>query len=113
MNSAEVSSLITEFEQTYKNTATPPLPEKLSNYRFYSCLADSDHKKTWILENTNGQKVLCKYASGEYVEMLRTESSFGTLGKFPFVPYVFDYFETGNGAYLLREYIRVRPSMNL
>lgn len=105
MNSAEVSSLITEFEQTYKDTATPSLPKKLSNYRFYSCLADSDHKKTWILENANGQKVLCKYASGEYAEMLRTESGFGTLGKFPFVPYVFDYFETGNGAYLLREYV--------
>lgn len=46
-----------------------------------------------------------QYASGEYVKMLRTESSFGTLGKFPFVPCVFDYFETGNGAYLLREYV--------
>ena len=105
MNSAEVSSLITEFEQTYKNAETPLLPEKLSDYRFYSCLADSEKKKIWILENANGQKVLCKYASGEYVEMLRTESSFDTLGKFPFVPYVFGYFETANGAYLLREYI--------
>lgn len=105
MNSAEISSFITEFEQTYKNTATPLLPAELSDYRFYSCLADSEKKKIWILENTNGQKVLCKYASGEYVEMLRTESSFGSLGKFSFVPYVFDYFETGDGAYLLREYI--------
>lgn len=105
MNSAEVSSLITEFEQTYKNTAAPLLPERLSNYRFYSCLAESDQKKTWILENANGQKVICKYASGEYVEMLRTESSFGALGKFPFAPYVFDYFEIGDSAYLLREYI--------
>lgn len=105
MNSAEVSLLITEFEQTYKDTATPLLPEKLSDYRFYSCLADNEQKKTWILVNANGQKVLCKYASGEYMEMLRTESSFGTLGKFPFVPYVFDYFEIGNNAYLLREYI--------
>lgn len=105
MNSAEVSSLVTEFEQTYKNTEHPLLPEKLSGYRFYSCLADSEKKKTWILENANGQKVLCKYASGEYVEMLRTESSFDSLGKFPFVPYVFDYFETGDSAYLLREYI--------
>ena len=105
MNSAEVSSLITEFEQAYKDTEAPMLPKKLSDYRFYSCLADSDQKKTWILENTNGQKVLCKYASGEYAEMLRTENSFGTLGKFPFVPYVFDYFETMDGAYLLREYI--------
>ena len=105
MNSTKDSSLITEFEQDYKNTAAPQLPEKLSDYHFYSCLADSDQKKSWILENTNGQKVLCKYAAGEYIEMLRTESSSGTLGKFPFVPYVFDYFETEDGAYLLREYI--------
>lgn len=27
------------------------------------------------------------------------------MGKFPFVPYVFNYFDTDDGAYLLREYI--------
>ena len=105
MNSADVSSLIAEFEQAYKNTETPLLPEQLFGYRFYSCLADSEQKKTWILEKSNGQKILCKYASGEYMEMLRTESTFGSLGKFSFVPFVFDYIETGDAAYLLREYI--------
>ena len=105
MNSAEISSLITEFEQAYKNTETPLLPEELFGYRFHSCLADSGHKKTWILKKSGDQKILCKYASGEYVEMLRTESTFGSLGQFPFVPYVFDFFETGDSAYLLREYI--------
>lgn len=94
-----------EFTQTYDRTESPVLPENLSHYGFVSCLADSDHKKTWILKKSNGQRVLCKYASGEYTEMLRTESEFFTHGKFPFVPYVYDYFETSDGAYLLREYI--------
>lgn len=105
MNNTEVSSLVTEFQQTYERTETPALPERLSGYRFVSCLADSGQKKAWLLEKANGQKVLCKYAAGEYVEMLRTESCFDSLGKFPFVPYVFSYFETEGNAYLLREYI--------
>ena len=105
MNSADVSTLAAEFQQTYENTETPAFPERLSGYSFVSCLADSGQKKIWLLTKSNGQKVLCKYASGDYVEMLRTESSFGSLGKYPFIPYVFDYFEVGDAAYLLREYI--------
>ena len=105
MNSSDISFLVTEFQQEYELTASPMLPPELSNYRFVSCLTDTGQKKTWLLENCNGQKVLCKYASGEYIDMLRTEISFGSLGKFSFVPYVFDYFEIENSAYLLREYI--------
>ena len=105
MKNADDSTLITEFQRAYESAETPDIPKELSNYRFVSCLADSGQKKTWLLERFDGQKVLCKYATGEYIEMLRTESSFGSLGKFPFVPYVFDYFETGDAAYLLREYI--------
>lgn len=105
MKSEHDSSLVTEFQHTYESAEKPNLPKELSNYRFVSCLSDSGQKKTWLLEKSNGQKILCKYAVGEYIEMLRTESSFGSLGKFPFVPYVFDYFETEDAAYLLREYI--------
>lgn len=94
-----------EFTQAYNQAVSPILPENLSRYRFVSCLADSEHKKSWVLEKSNGQRVLCKYATGEYADMLRTESEFFALGKFPFVPYVYDYFETSDGAYLLREYI--------
>ena len=94
-----------EFAQTYGHAEKPVLPDKLSHYGFVSCLTDSEQKKTWVLEKPNGQRVLCKYASGEYVDMLRTESEFFMRGKFPFVPYVYDYFETLDGAYLLREYI--------
>lgn len=105
MNRSEVSFQIEEFRQTYENAAAPVLPKELSSYRFVSCLTDSDKKKTWLLEKRDGQKVLCKYASGEYIDMLRTESIFFTLGKFPFVPYILDYFEVGESAYLIREYI--------
>lgn len=94
-----------KFTKEYEHAEEPALPESLSGYRFISCLADSGKKKTWILEKANGQRVLCKFASGEYMDMLRTESEFFSLGKFPFVPYVFDYLETPEGAYLLREYI--------
>lgn len=94
-----------EFARTYDHAESPALPDKLSHYRFVSCLAGSEQKKTWVLEKPTGQRVLCKYASGEYADMLRTESEFFTLGKFPFVPYVYDYFETSDGAYLLREYV--------
>lgn len=94
-----------EFAQTYDRVERPVLPDSLSHYKFVSCLADSSQKKTWILEKPNGQRVLCKYATGEYIDMLRTESEFFMRGKFPFVPYVYDYFETLDGAYLLREYI--------
>lgn len=102
-----------EFAQTYESMAEPDLPDNLSCYRFVSCLADSGHKKTWILEKSNGQRILCKYAAGEYKDMLRTESEFFSLGKFPFVPYVYDYFETSDGAYLLREYIEGRTLSEL
>lgn len=105
MNGLNMSSLTEEFRQEYENNAYPILPEKLTGYRFLSCLGESDQKKTWLLEKPNGQKVLCKYASGEYVEMLRTESTFFMLGKFSFVPYVIDYEEIEDSAYLLREYI--------
>lgn len=94
-----------EFIQTYERTETPILPERLSGYRFVACLAYGGQKKTWLLEKESGQRILCKYASGEYIDMLRTESSFFSLGKFPFIPYVYDYFENDDGAYLLREYI--------
>lgn len=105
MNGSEIFFQTEEFRQTYENVAAPVLPQELSSYRFVSCVTDSDRKKTWLLEKRDGQKVLCKYASGEYVDMLRTESVFFTLGKFPFVPYVLDYFEDGESAYLIREYI--------
>lgn len=100
-------SLNKEFQQYYENTnGVPMLPERLSDYRFISCLEDSPQKKSWLLEKkSNGQKVLCKYGTGEYITMLRTENDCHTLGKFSFFPYVFDYFETKDGAYLLREYI--------
>lgn len=94
-----------EFTQAYNQAISPILPENLSRYHFVSCLADSEQKKSWVLEKSNGQRVLCKYATGEYADMLRTESEFFALGKFSFVPYVYDYFETSDGAYLLREYI--------
>lgn len=93
-----------EFSQLYTKKE-PVLPDRLSQYHYVSCLADTDKKKAWILQKDNGQKVLCKFASGEYAGMLRTESTCFLLGKFRFVPYVFDYFETEEGAYLLREYI--------
>ena len=93
-----------EFSQLYTKEA-PVLPDRLSQYHYVSCLADKDRKKVWVLQKDNGQKVLCKFASGEYADMLRTESTAFSLGKFRFVPYVFDYFETEEGAYLLREYI--------
>ena len=105
MTSTEKLILTEEFTKEYEQTERQDLPEYLSRYRLVSCLADSGAKKTWLLEKENGQRILCKYASGEYVNMLRTESEFFTLGKFPFVPYVYDYFETPDGAYLLREYI--------
>lgn len=105
MTSAEISSLTTEFQQTYEQQEAPTLPKELSSYHFVSCLTDSGQKKTWLLEKQSGRKVLCKYATGAYIEMLRTESSFNSLGKFSFVPYIIDYFETGNAAYLLREYV--------
>ena len=105
MNSSDISFLVTKFQQEYELAESPLLPQELKNYRFVSCLTDSGQKKNWLLQNCNGQKILCKYASGEYIDMLRTEASFGSLGKFSFVPYVFDYFEIGNSAYLLREYI--------
>ena len=94
-----------EFTQAYEQTKDFTLPEPLSDYRLVSCLSDGEFKKTWILEKSNGQRVLCKFATGEYSDMLRTESEFFRLGKFPFVPYIYDYFETSGGTYLLREYI--------
>lgn len=105
MTSSDQLSHVEEFIQTYEHTETPILPERLSGYRFVACLADGGQKKTWLLEKESGQRILCKYASGEYIDMLRTESSFFSLGKFPFIPYVYDYFETDDSAYLLREYI--------
>lgn len=105
MNDTNSSLLATKFQQLYENELAPALPEALSGYHFVSCLFDSSQKKTWLLKKPNGQKVLCKYASGEYIDMLRTESAFFTQGKFPFIPYVIDYIETAEGAYLLREYI--------
>lgn len=102
-----MDSLNQEFQLYYQNTAgIPRLPERLSDYRFISCLEDCPQKKSWLLEKKeNGQKVLCKYGTGEYISMLRTENNCHNLGKFSFFPYVFDYFETEDGAYLLREYI--------
>lgn len=108
MTASEKFNHTQEFTQAYDRAESPVLPESLSHYRFVSCLANSEHKKTWLLEKSNGQRVLCKYATGSYMDMLRTESEFFSLGKFPFVPYVFDYFETADGAYLLREYIEGR-----
>ena len=105
MTNAYDTSDIAEFRELYANEEVPALPPRLSRYRFVSCLADGENKKTWLLENSNGQKVLCKFARGAYMTMLRTESTFFTLGKFPFIPYVFNYFEAEDGAYLLREYI--------
>lgn len=105
MNSEKDFSPTAEFQQAYEMTETPVLPEKLIGYRFVSCLADSGYKKTWLLENANGRRVLCKYATGQYVDMLRTESEFFSREKFPFIPYILGYFEAGEGAYLLREYI--------
>lgn len=93
-----------EFSQLYTKEK-PVLPDRLSQYHYVSCLADNDKKKVWILQKDNGQKVLCKFAAGRYADMLLTESTCFLLGKFRFVPYVFDYFETEEGAYLLREYI--------
>lgn len=103
-NAYEISD-IAEFRELYDSAEVPALPARLSHYRFISCLADGENKKTWLLENANGQKVLCKFARGAYMTMLQTESTFFTLGKFPFIPYVFNYFEAEDGAYLLREYI--------
>ena len=94
-----------EFTQTYEQTKDFTLPESLSDYRLVSCLSDGEFKKTWVLLKPDGQTVLCKYASGEYADMLRTESEFFHPGKFPFVPRIYDYLETSDGAYLLREYI--------
>lgn len=105
MTNEEISSRTAEFQQAYERQEAPTLPKELSNYQFVSCLTDSGQKKTWLLKKASGRKVLCKYAAGEYIEMLRTENSFDSLGKFSFVPYIIDYFETGNAAYLLREYI--------
>lgn len=105
MTNAYETSDIAEFRELYANEEVPALPPRLSHYRFVSCLADGENKKTWLLENANGQKVLCKFARGAYMTMLQTESTFFTLGKFPFIPYVFNYFEAEDGAYLLREYI--------
>lgn len=105
MTNTNESSHVDEFKQLYDRAEAPGLPKQLSRYRFVSCLTDGEYKKTWILEKSNGQKVLCKYACGEYIAMLRTESTFFTFGKFPFIPYTFDYFETEDGSYLLREYI--------
>lgn len=102
-----------EFTQAYNSAETPVLPENLSHYCFVSCLADSEHKRTWLLKKPNGQRVVCKYATGEYMDMLRTESEFFSFGKFSFVPYVYDYFETQDGAYLLREYIEGRTLSEL
>ena len=105
MNDLEKLSKIQEFTTDYENAETPSLPERLTGYHFISWLSHSDNKKTMLLETPNGQRVLCKFASGEYKEMLQRESHFFKLGKFSFVPYMFDYFETEDGAYLLREYI--------
>lgn len=105
MTNAYETSDIAKFREIYDNEEVPALPARLSHYRFISCLTDGENKKTWLLENSNGQKVLCKYARGAYMTMLQTESTFFTLGKFPFIPYVFNYFEAEDGAYLLREYI--------
>lgn len=105
MNKEKDVSPTVEFEQIYEITEKPALPEKLSDYRFVSCLADSGYKKTFLLENTNERRVLCKYATGQYIDMLRTESEFFSRRKFPFIPYILGYFETEEGAYLLREYI--------
>lgn len=104
MNHTEKTQAV-EFQRLYAETKQPVLPDRLSQYRFVSCLSDGDRKKAWILKKDNGQKILCKFATGEYMDMLRTESACFSLGKFPFVPYIFDYFETEEGAYLLREYI--------
>lgn len=103
MNYAEKTQAA-EFSRLYKKKE-PVLPDRLSRYRYISCLTDTKRKKAWILQKDNGQKVLCKFASGRYADMLHTESACFLLGKFRFVPYVFDYFETEEGAYLLREYI--------
>ena len=113
MTSSEKHYHTQEFTQTYEQAKDYILPEALSGYRLVSCLSDGEFKKTWILEKSNGQRVLCKYSSGEYVDMLRTESEFFHLGKFTFVPYVYDYFETSDGAYLLREYIDGRTLYEL
>lgn len=96
-----------EFKQFYKDSAgIPVLPSGFSDYEFISYLEDSPQKKNLLLKSKKtGQKVVLKYASGDYVSMLRTESISHTLGKFSFFPYVFDYEETPEGAWLLREYI--------
>lgn len=100
-------ALENEFELYYKdNAGIPVLPSRFSDYEFISFLEDGPQKKNLLLKNRKtGQKVVLKYASGDYVSMLRTESLSHTLGKFSFFPYVFDYEETPEGAWLLREYI--------
>ena len=105
MTNSDLSSQAKEFTDIYQIAALPVLPPRFSDYRFLSCLSESPKKKTFLLESESGRKVLCKYASGEYVSMLQTEGLFYTHGKFPFVPYVFDYFSTEDEAWLLREYI--------
>lgn len=80
----------------------------LANCRIIACLLDNPQKKIFLLQKTDGRKILCKYACGEYLPMLKAENESFRMGKFPFVPYIIDYWETEKDAFLLREYIEGR-----
>ncbi|MCM1284218.1 MAG: protein kinase [Muribaculaceae bacterium] len=101
--------LLDEFQNQYLTTYAPALPDFLNSYRFISCLQDQPERKIWILEHADGRRILCKYATGEYISMLRNERQIDayerTYGRFSCFPYMIGYFEADNSAYLLREYI--------
>lgn len=96
-----------EFNRFYQDEAElPTLDERLSSYRIVSCLYHSPEKQNYLLKHKEtGKKVFLKCAAGRYASMLKTESMCHTFGKFPFFPYVFEYFESDDKAFLLREYI--------
>lgn len=92
-------------EEISTQSETPALPVYLASFQLVGCLHDNPQKKTFLFQNPDGGKLICKFACGEYQMMLETEYEISRLKKFPFLPYVIDYHENEAGAFLLREYI--------
>lgn len=103
------NELLQEFEHYLANLSSQMddfnPPDYLSGLKIVSCFTDHPERKNLLLENDNGHRYFCKFARGQYLPMLKAENESLSMGKFPFRPYIIDYREIGDAAFLIREYI--------
>lgn len=83
------------------------LPDRIkTEYSIISCFQYADAKQTYLVQRkTDGRKQILKCAQKEYMPFLKEEAELLRQEGFSFLPYLITYFEEGESAYLLREYI--------